>query len=403
MEQICRKCGQPLENGAKFCGSCGEPSSSGGRTVQNQGVMSGNQGNPGGRPGNLAGNQGIPGGAQTGNQGVSGGRPGNQGIPGGTQPGTPWNPNSGQPGGYWSPGGAQPEEPWRQPPQYGGRDRGDNTKVVMLAIGCAAVLIVAAVIAFLFKDSLFGGKEKQEFPAAQGTEAISESGSISEKPEEETETEEDTESEEIQADLDGVHNRINIISGKLYYADSMETPFVLLEAPLSVYANSTSGEQVFFEAVSDIYFGEYGSFTSEELLRYDGVEVNVSGSVWAEGGKVFIDVQKLYGEPKETETEEKNADYIIPDSDSKMLTDADVAGLSLKEINYAKNEIYARHGRKFDSKELRDYFNSKDWYDGRISPADFSERVFNRYEKKNSEFLARKEESMQRGGYKLDQ
>ena len=178
---------------------------------------------------------------------------------------------------------------------------------------------------------------------------------------------------------------------------------MILEAPLSVYANSTSGEQVFFEAVSDIYFGEYGSFTSEELLRYDGAEVDVSGSIWAEGGKVFIDVQKLYGEPKEKETEEKTADYIIPDSDSKMLTDADVAGLSLKEINYAKNEIYARHGRRFDSKELRNYFNSKEWYDGRISPADFSERVFNRYEKKNSEFLARKEESMQRGGYKLDQ
>ena len=399
MEQICRKCGQPLENGAKFCGSCGEQVFSGGGTAQNQSV-------PGGQSGNMAENQGIPGCGQPGNmagdQGISsGGQPGSQGIPNGSQPGAPWNSNNGQPGRYWSPGSAQQGEPWRQPPQYGSQDRGDNTKVVMLAIGCATVLIVAAVIVFLFKDSLFGGKERREFPVSQGTEAISEGSSAAEETE--TETEGETESRETEADLDGVHNRNSIISGKLYYTDSTETPFVILEAPLSVYANSTSGEQVFFEAVSDIYFGEYGSFTSEELLRYDGAEVDVSGSIWAEGGKVFIDVQKLYGEPKEKETEEKTADYIIPDSDSKMLTDADVAGLSLKEINYAKNEIYARHGRRFDSKELQNYFNSKEWYDGRISPADFSERVFNRYEKKNSEFLARKEESMQRGGYKLDQ
>lgn len=40
--------------------------------------------------------------------------------------------------------------------------------------------------------------------------------------------------------------------------------------------------------------------------------------------------------------------YVLPQSSSRLLTDADVAGLSLQQINYAKNEIYARHGRLFE-------------------------------------------------------
>ena len=182
---------------------------------------------------------------------------------------------------------------------------------------------------------------------------------------------------------------------------------VILNEPLSVYADSTSGERVFMEAVSDIYLGEHRVITSDELLLYDNVEVDISGTIWIDDNKVFIDVKKLYGAPRETEseTEEKpeSDDYILPESNSRYLTDADVAGLSLKEINYAKNEIYARHGRKFDSKELRDYFNGKEWYTGKIDPKKFSDKVFNKYEKKNASFLSQKEEAIQKGGYKLEQ
>ena len=75
----------------------------------------------------------------------------------------------------------------------------------------------------------------------------------------------------------------------------------------------------------------------------------------------------------------------------------------LKQLNYAKNEIYARHGRKFDSKELQNYFGSKSWYNGTVNAADFKETVFNEYEKKNAEFLRQKEFAMHDGGYQLDQ
>lgn len=99
-------------------------------------------------------------------------------------------------------------------------------------------------------------------------------------------------------------------------------------------------------------------------------------------------------------------DYIIPDSNSKLLTDSDIEGLSAKELNYAKNEIYARHGRKFDSAELQSYFDSKSWYSGVYSPSEFdaeSGSLLNETEKKNAEFLKDAENELAPGGYQLDQ
>lgn len=97
--------------------------------------------------------------------------------------------------------------------------------------------------------------------------------------------------------------------------------------------------------------------------------------------------------------------YILPDSGSKYLQESDIAQLSLKGLCYAKNEIYARHHRKFLSAELTSYFNSQPWYTGTIEPQDFTESVlnqtFNDYEKKNCVFLGNAEE--RRGTYALDQ
>lgn len=95
-------------------------------------------------------------------------------------------------------------------------------------------------------------------------------------------------------------------------------------------------------------------------------------------------------------------DYILPDSNSRYLTESDIQYLSIREINYAKNEIYARHGRRFQSQELQNYFNSKSWYRGTIEPSDFQQSVLNDYEKKNAELLSKREFSMESGGYKLD-
>lgn len=110
----------------------------------------------------------------------------------------------------------------------------------------------------------------------------------------------------------------------------------------------------------------------------------------------------------ETETESEievdtRSEYIFPDMDTWYLTQDEVSKLSLQAVCYAKNELYARHGRKFLSQELKDYFNDKTWYEGTVDPDSFSPGVFNTYENDNLLLLVSAEEKLLPGGYVLDQ
>lgn len=57
-----------------------------------------------------------------------------------------------------------------------------------------------------------------------------------------------------------------------------------------------------------------------------------------------------------------NSDYILPDVQTRVYSTAELEQLSTDELWYARNEIYARHGRGFRNPELQSYFNSKPWY-----------------------------------------
>lgn len=110
----------------------------------------------------------------------------------------------------------------------------------------------------------------------------------------------------------------------------------------------------------------------------------------------------------ETETESEieadtRSEYIFPDMDTRYLTQDEVSKLSLQAVCYAKNELCARHGRKFLSQELKDYFNDKTWYEGTVDPDSFSPGVFNTYENDNLLLLVSAEEKLLPGGYVLDQ
>ena len=55
-------------------------------------------------------------------------------------------------------------------------------------------------------------------------------------------------------------------------------------------------------------------------------------------------------------------DYILPNSGTKLVTNADIEGFSKDKLALARNEIYARHGRKFQMQEFKDYFEKQSWY-----------------------------------------
>lgn len=55
-------------------------------------------------------------------------------------------------------------------------------------------------------------------------------------------------------------------------------------------------------------------------------------------------------------------EYILPDSDSVYLEEADLSRLTADECRLARNEIYARHGKIFNDQELQKHFEECSWY-----------------------------------------
>lgn len=94
----------------------------------------------------------------------------------------------------------------------------------------------------------------------------------------------------------------------------------------------------------------------------------------------------------DTKTKNENQkDYILKDSDSKYYKAKDLKGLSKWEVQLARNEIYARHGRKFTTDEVREYFEGKDWYHGTVEEVEDSE--LNKYEIANRDMIQKYEKS----------
>ena len=88
----------------------------------------------------------------------------------------------------------------------------------------------------------------------------------------------------------------------------------------------------------------------------------------------------------ETETDH----YIIPYSNTRYLTENDLRGLSEWELKLARNEIYARHGRRFKDPALQEYFDAQSWYTGLYDPEDFDKNhsdELSDLEKWNAEFI----------------
>ena len=85
---------------------------------------------------------------------------------------------------------------------------------------------------------------------------------------------------------------------------------------------------------------------------------------------------------------------IIPDSDMRRLTQEDLEGLSTQELRIARNEIYARHGRKFADKELQEHFEKMEWYFPTFEPSEFDEKLLNDYEIYNLGLISEYEKTM---------
>lgn len=82
---------------------------------------------------------------------------------------------------------------------------------------------------------------------------------------------------------------------------------------------------------------------------------------------------------------------MLSESDSRRYTETEIEnmGMSSWELCLARNEIYARHGRKFKDEKIQEYFDNKDWYEGIYSPEEFDAMTspLNDIERANAETI----------------
>lgn len=155
------------------------------------------------------------------------------------------------------------------------------------------------------------------------------------------------------------------------------------------------GEQDLMLARNEIYARHGRKFSDNDVRTYFEAQSWYQGTIdptdFSES--VFSDIEKKNieylkeAENKLTGSASPESDYMIPASSSRRLTESDFAGLSNRQLELARNEIYARHGRKFHSQDLQEYFNSKSWYRGRYEPEEFSETLLSEIEKYNIELI----------------
>lgn len=93
---------------------------------------------------------------------------------------------------------------------------------------------------------------------------------------------------------------------------------------------------------------------------------------------------------------EKDSTYILPDSNSRKLTRADLQGMSKEKLRLARNEIFARHGMIFGVPDLDAYFGEKSWYKPTYSYDDFYDKVeMSAIEEANVALINQVEEGLQ--------
>ena len=74
-----------------------------------------------------------------------------------------------------------------------------------------------------------------------------------------------------------------------------------------------------------------------------------------------------------------STDYILPQSDTRTYSNSELEALSNYELYLARNEIFARYGRKYSEESLSNYLNGTDWYTPLYDGSEFDEVLIEDY------------------------
>lgn len=102
--------------------------------------------------------------------------------------------------------------------------------------------------------------------------------------------------------------------------------------------------------------------------------------------------------PEDTSEPDPAAGLIFPHSDTGLIGQREAEALSDSELNFAINEIYARHGYIFRSADLAEYYGQYPWYIPTTPSDEFSMDCFNQYEQQNWKLLVAERNARKNAG-----
>ena len=181
----------------------------------------------------------------------------------------------------------------------------------------------------------------------------------------------------------------NAVSFSFYQTDAGQTQAVSADITAEVAGNAAA-----------FSFGDSAGNSASGNLTFDNGQLYLRVSTAEPVSSVYPNVSCIMSrnqvvlnppEPtvtptpseEQTQVTAESGEYFFPESSNRYLTDEEISNYTSDQLELAKNEIYARHGRQFVTDYIADYFNSKSWYQGTIDPETFDAEqgsIFNEYE-----------------------
>lgn len=293
-------------------------------------------------------------------------------------------------------------------------NQNNNTKLILAGIiSFFVVFIVVACIGYFIIFKTDDKKTQNETEIKVTQESINVSSLSELKMEYETKFTNYNINEQYQTRVQSLHTELDqaMTDNKTEKAETLRASYAALETEIAennkVQVDGLRAEIARVDvsgatATQNAELTRYNDRVSETLQvgNYKGAiselegYLNYSNSVKQESDERSAKEQE-YQQKAQVQQQQvpvvSNSEYLIPYSSTQYITFADIANFSTRELVLARNEIFARHGRKFVDETIQAYFNEKSWYQGIYEPEEISFKELTDIEKKNVKFIEKYE------------
>ncbi len=179
-----------------------------------------------------------------------------------------------------------------------------------------------------------------------------------------------------------------LLTAALIACENEETPNVIEEASFSETPSKIAVDQVNDKTTDENIAKDIENSMEEGMFgsEMDSEEIRMRNECYHASG-YYAQVIDYWENTREVRDISNVTEYLY-DTDKQYYSKEDFENEPELIIHLAKNEIYARHGYVFKNEDLKNYFLGCWWYQPMDNNDNFTDAVFNEYEKSNIKVLA---------------